>query len=90
MALQKNSLLDVGLKCASYVMKSPVPLITLARISQNFPVYASLIVEQKVSDDFKKHHQSMEVIYQKLAESGQNLVYLNGLQMDTQHFDFFR
>lgn len=76
--LSTSELSSLGLKAASFVLQSENPLVTLLKLSQDFPKFSSAISSQEVSPDFVAEHNSNRL---KLVPEGYNVWWLNGIQM---------
>ncbi|KAI8939197.1 hypothetical protein NX059_005027 [Plenodomus lindquistii] len=76
--LSKDEVADLGLKAASFVMRSEEPMDTLLKLVQDFPKYSSIIASHNTSDDFVEEHlQNRE----KLLPTGYNVIWINGVQI---------
>lgn len=84
--LSKEEVSDLGLKAASFVMKSENPMETLQKLVQDFPKYSSVIVAHNTSDEFLKEHvQNRE----QLLPSGLNVMWINGVQIPARDVNPF-
>lgn len=84
--LSSTELLDLGVKAASYVMKSDNPFQTLVKISQDFPKHSLAISRRNISTDFLAEHQRNREI---LLPAGYNVIFMNGLQIEARQMDAF-
>lgn len=76
--LSKDEVSDLGLKAASFVMKSEQPLDTLLKLSQDFPKYSSVIAAQNVSEEFLEEHTKNREL---LLPAGSSMIWINGVQI---------
>jgi len=76
--LSKEEVADLGLKAASFVMKSEEPMETLLKLVQDFPKYSSNIATHNVSNDFLEEHLKNR---EQLLPSGFNIIWINGVQI---------
>ncbi|KAK4464281.1 family 24 putative glycosyltransferase [Cladorrhinum samala] len=76
--LEKSELSALGLKAASFVMKSDEPFETLIKLTQDFPKYSTSLASQNVSEDFVKEHQANRMV---LVPEGVNVLWMNGVQL---------
>ncbi|KAK3994506.1 UDP-glucose:glycoprotein glucosyltransferase-domain-containing protein [Cladorrhinum sp. PSN332] len=76
--LEKSELSPLGLKAASFIMKSDEPFDTLIKLTQDFPKYSTSLASQNVSEDFVKEHQANR---QVLVPEGVNVLWMNGVQL---------
>ena len=82
-AVPDHLLTDVGVKTARLIMDAADPLQMLRRISGDFPLLASSIVNSKraaYDNDFRS----------ALTLAGRNFVFVNERLVDLDHFDAFR
>ncbi|PSN64480.1 UDP-glucose:glyco protein glucosyltransferase precursor [Corynespora cassiicola Philippines] len=84
--LSKDEVSDLGLKAASFVMKSDQPMDTLLKLVQDFPKYSSAIVGHEASEEFvAEHSQNRE----QLLPSGYNVLWINGVQIPAREVNPF-
>lgn len=76
--LSKDEVSDLGLKAASFVMKSEQPMDTLLKLVQDFPKYSSNIAAHNVSKDFLEEHSKNREL---LLPAGFNVIWINGIQI---------
>ncbi|KAK4161645.1 family 24 putative glycosyltransferase [Cladorrhinum sp. PSN259] len=76
--LEKSELSPLGMKAASFIMKSDNPFETLIKLTQDFPKYSTSLVSQNVSEDFVTEHQANR---QVLVPEGVNVLWMNGVQL---------
>jgi len=76
--LSKDEVSDLGVKAASFVMKSNQPMDTLLKLVQDFPKYSSIIAGQHVSDSFLEEHTKNREL---LLPAGLNMIWINGVQI---------
>lgn len=84
--LAKDEVADLGIKAASFVMKSDNPMDTLLKLVQDFPKYSSAIVAHNASDEFVKEHEHNRM---QLIPSGANLMWINGVQVPVRDMNPF-
>ncbi|KAF2876682.1 UDP-glucose:glyco protein glucosyltransferas-like protein [Massariosphaeria phaeospora] len=84
--LSKEEVSDLGLKAASFVMKSEHPMDTLSKLVQDFPKYSSTIVAHNTSEDFLVEHTNNR---EQLLPSGYNILWINGVQMPARDINPF-
>ncbi|KAH7081876.1 UDP-glucose:glycoprotein glucosyltransferase-domain-containing protein [Paraphoma chrysanthemicola] len=76
--LSKDEVSDLGVKAASFVMKSEQPMDTLLKLVQDFPKYSSVIAGHNASDEFLQEHKKNR---EQFLPSGYNMIWVNGVQM---------
>lgn len=76
--LSKEEVSDLGLKAASFVMKSEQPMDTLLKLVQDFPKYSSIIAAHNTSEDFLEEHTKNR---EQLLPTGYNVIWINGVQV---------
>lgn len=79
--LSKDEVSDLGIKAASFVMKSGQPMDTLLKLVQDFPKYSSIIAGHNVSDSFLAEHTNNREL---LVPAGFNTIWINGIQIPTR------
>lgn len=84
--LSKDDVSDLGLKAASFVMKSDQPMDTLLRLVQDFPKYSSTIVGHNASEEFIAEHTHNR---EQLLPSGYNVIWINGVQIPVRDVNPF-
>lgn len=84
--LSASELVSLGLKASSFIMQSENPFEVLTRLSQDFPRYSSAIAAHNVSSDFVEEHRYNRG---QLVPAGVNVVWINGLQVQTRQMDAF-
>lgn len=76
----------LGKNTVSYVMDSDAPLDTLVKLSQDFPKYSAHVAAHNATsellDDIRKKRGRM-------LPPGANVMWINGVQMDTRKIDAF-
>jgi UDP-glucose:glycoprotein glucosyltransferase len=83
--LTSSELLELGTKAASYVMSSNDPLDTLARVSRDFPKYASALAAYETSSAFVTEHKTNQL----MVPAGMNVMWINGVQMNARDINAF-
>lgn len=76
--LSKEEVSDLGLKAASFVMKSDQPVDTLLKLVQDFPKYSSIIATHNTSEEFLEEHAKNR---EQLLPTGYNVIWINGVQI---------
>lgn len=76
--LSKDEVSDLGVKAASFVMKSDQPMDTLLKLVQDFPKYSSIIANHNASESFLEEHNSNREL---LLPTGFNMLWINGVQI---------
>lgn len=84
--LSKDEVSDLGLKAASFVMKSEQPMDTLLKLVQDFPKYSSAIVAHNASEEFRTEHTQNR---EQLLPSGYNVLWINGVQIPARDVNPF-
>lgn len=84
--LSKDEVADLGLKAASFVMKSEEPMDTLLKLVQDFPKYSSVIAAHNVSEEFVTEHTKNREF---LLPTGYNVIWINGVQMPARDINPF-
>lgn len=84
--LPSSELLGLGLKTTSYIMGSENLLVTLERVSQDFPKYSSSIAKRNASDEVVKEHASNRDIF---LPAGYNVLWMNGQQVQARQMDAY-
>ncbi len=76
--LEKSELAPLGMKAASFIMKSESPFDTLLKLTQDFPKYSTSLGAHNVSADFKAEHDANRMV---LVPEGMNVMWMNGVQL---------
>jgi UDP-glucose:glycoprotein glucosyltransferase len=76
--LSKDEVSDLGLKAASFVMKSEQPMDTLLKLVQDFPKHSSFIASHNASEEFLQEHTKNREL---LLPTGFNMIWINGVQI---------
>ncbi|KAI9676859.1 MAG: hypothetical protein M1817_006698 [Caeruleum heppii] len=84
--LSMSELSQLGLKASSYVMKDSNPFDTLLKVSQDFPKHSAALASHNISSRFLHEFQQNRRTF---LPQGYNVVWINGLQVDSRHFDAF-
>lgn len=72
---------DLGLKASQIIATSANPLISLRRLSQDFPKYAHRLTTQWVPSVNESLRAELEGNNAQFVEGGRSLVWLNGLPL---------
>ena len=84
--LSSKEVSGLGVKAASFVMASDDPFDALLKVSQDFPKHSSTIAKRNISTEFVKEHRSNRDV---LLPAGYNVVWMNGMQIETRQMDAF-
>jgi UDP-glucose:glycoprotein glucosyltransferase len=84
--LAKDVVAYLGLKAASFVMKSDHPMDTLLKLVQDFPKYSSAIVAHNASEEFIAEHEANRG---QLLPEGMNILWINGVQVPVRDINPF-
>jgi UDP-glucose:glycoprotein glucosyltransferase len=84
--LSKDDVADLGLKAASFVMKSEQPMETLMKLIQDFPKYSSTIVAHNATEEFITENERNR---NELLPSGYNIIWINGVQIPNRDVNPF-
>lgn len=84
--LSSSELFTLGIKAASYIVGSNDPFDTFAKISQDFPKYASALASSNLSTDFVNEHRENRDAF---LPPGYNLFWMNGIQVDARKVDAY-
>jgi UDP-glucose:glycoprotein glucosyltransferase len=84
--LSKDDVTNLGLKAASFVMKSDQPFDTLLKLVQDFPKHSSAISGHNASDEFLDEHVSNR---KQLLPEGYNIIWMNGLKVPDRDINPF-
>ncbi|KAK4187858.1 family 24 putative glycosyltransferase [Podospora australis] len=76
--LEKSELAPLGMKAASFIMKSDSPFETLLKLTQDFPKYSTSLGAQNISKEFEEEHEANR---QTLVPEGVNVLWMNGVQL---------
>jgi UDP-glucose:glycoprotein glucosyltransferase len=76
--LSKDEVSDLGVKAASFVMKSEQPMDTLLKLVQDFPKYSSIIAGHNASESFLEEHLKNREF---MLPTGYNVIWINGVQI---------
>jgi UDP-glucose:glycoprotein glucosyltransferase len=76
--LSKDEVSDLGLKAASFVMKSEQPMDTLLKLTQDFPKFSSIVAANNASEEFLAEHSKNR---EHLLPAGFNIMWINGIQI---------
>jgi UDP-glucose:glycoprotein glucosyltransferase len=84
--LSKDDVTNLGLKAASFVMKSDQPFDTLLKLVQDFPKHSSAISGHNASEEFLDEHVSNR---KQLLPEGYNVIWMNGLKVPDRDINPF-
>lgn len=84
--LSSSEVSRLGSNTAAYVMDSEDPLNTLLKLSQNFPKYSSTVAAHNAS---KNLLQEMRANRARMIPAGYNVMWINGVQIDSRQIDAF-
>lgn len=84
--LSSSDLAPLGLKTASFILKSENPFDTLVKSTQDFPKFSTSIVAQNISDAFAKE---LEANRERMIPSGISFLWMNGVQLIERQIEPF-
>jgi UDP-glucose:glycoprotein glucosyltransferase len=84
--LSKDDVTNLGLKAASFVMKSDQPFDTLLKLVQDFPKHSAAISGHNASEEFLNEHVSNR---KQLLPEGYNIIWMNGLKVPDRDINPF-
>lgn len=84
--LSSKDLLGLGLKTASFITDSDDPFATLIKVSENFPKHSSALTKRNATVGFVKEHSKNRETF---LPAGYNVIWMNGLQVQTRQMDAF-
>ncbi|EGC42348.1 UDP-glucose:glycoprotein glucosyltransferase [Histoplasma capsulatum var. duboisii H88] len=84
--LSASEVSTLGMNAASFIMSSDDPFATLLRLSQDFPRHSSAIAGASRTSEFT---QEFEQNKDNHLQTGRNVIWVNGLQMEAQTVDAF-
>lgn len=76
--LSTSELASLGLKAASYILKSDNPFETLVKATQDFPKFSTFLAAQEISPEFAKEKEANAALG---VPSGINFLWMNGVQL---------
>jgi len=76
--LEKSELSPLGMRAASYIMKSDSPFETLLKLTQDFPKYSTSLGGHNVSSAFEAEHEANREVS---VPAGMNVLWMNGVQL---------
>ena len=84
--LSNSELAPLGLKAASFILKSENPFDTLVKSTQDFPKFSTSIARHEVSEEFEKE---MEANRENMIPSGISFLWMNGVQLIERQIEPF-
>lgn len=84
--LSSTELLSLGIKASSFILSSDDPFRTLLKVSQDFPKHSMAISKRNFSTEFLAEHRTNRDVF---LPSGYNVIFMNGLQIDSRQMDAF-
>ncbi|KAJ6071596.1 hypothetical protein N7499_009610 [Penicillium canescens] len=84
--LSSSEVARLGVNSAKYVMDSADPLETLIKLSQNFPKYSSTVAAHNATGEMLQEIRHNRA---KMLPGGYNVMWINGVQIDTRQIDAF-
>ena len=84
--LSKDEVANLGLKAASFVMKSDQPFDTLLRLAQDFPKHSTAIVAHEASEEFVNEHTANR---EQLLPEGYSVMWNNGVKIPDRDINPF-
>ncbi|KAF8477194.1 UDP-glucose:Glycoprotein glucosyltransferase-domain-containing protein [Kalaharituber pfeilii] len=76
----------LGIKASSFVMKSQNKLDSLLRLAQDLPKHSSAITSTEIDSDLAEELRANREIF---MSPGENLLWINGLQLDESRINAF-
>jgi UDP-glucose:glycoprotein glucosyltransferase len=84
--LTTSELSSLGLNAASYIMDSSDVFDTLLKVSNNFPKYSSRIAAHNATHEFLTEYRANRAAF---LPQGLNILWMNGLQVETRQINAF-
>ncbi|KAM5363345.1 hypothetical protein ACJZ2D_012086 [Fusarium nematophilum] len=84
--LSTSELASLGLKTASFILKSENPFETLVKSTQDFPRFSTSIAAHEISKEFTEEQQKNVAAG---VPSGINFLWMNGVQLIERQIDPF-
>lgn len=84
--LSASEVSRLGVNSASYVMDSQDPLNTLIKLSQSFPKYSATIAAHNATAELLQEIRGNRA---RMIPAGYNVMWINGMQIDTRQIDAF-
>ncbi|OOQ83085.1 UDP-glucose [Penicillium brasilianum] len=84
--LSASEVSRLGVNSASYVMDSEDPLNTLIKLSQSFPKYSATIAAHNATAELLQEIRGNRA---RMIPAGYNVMWINGMQIDTRQIDAF-
>ena len=84
--LSTSEVANLGINAASFIMNSAEPFETLQKLSQDFPKHSSAIAAHNASDEFMQEYRANREAF---LPAGYNIMWINGIQVDSRQFDAF-
>ncbi|KAK7426302.1 killer toxin resistant protein [Neonectria magnoliae] len=85
--LSTTELAPLGLKTASFILKSENPLEALVKATQDFPKFSALIATHEISEDFTTEQQ---VNVANGVPAGIGILWMNGVQLIDRQIEPFQ
>ncbi|KAG5297310.1 UDP-glucose:glycoprotein glucosyltransferase [Histoplasma ohiense] len=84
--LSASEVSTLGMNAASFIMSSDDPFATLLRLSQDFPRHSSAIAGASRTSEFTQEFEQNKANH---LQTGHNVIWVNGLQIEAQTVDAF-
>lgn len=84
--LSASEVSTLGVNAASFIMSSDDPFATLLRLSQDFPRHSSAIAGASRTSEFTQEFEQNKANH---LQTGRNVIWVNGLQIEAQTVDTF-
>jgi UDP-glucose:glycoprotein glucosyltransferase len=84
--LSTSELASLGLKTASFILKSENPFETLVKATQDFPKFSRSIIAHEISKEFKEEQQKNVAAG---VPTGINFLWMNGVQLIERQIEPF-
>jgi len=84
--LHPDDLPKIGLKTASYILKSENPMSTLNKVLGDFPKYGASLATTEINDEFVNEYDENRLI--GLA-GGESVMWINGQVVDAEDMNIY-
>ncbi|KAH8692957.1 putative UDP-glucose:glycoprotein glucosyltransferase [Talaromyces proteolyticus] len=84
--LSSSEVSRLGISAAGFILDSQEPFTTLLKLSQDFPKYSAAVAAYNASDQFLTEYTQNR---QAGLPSARNLMWINGLQVDSRQVDAY-
>ncbi|ROT37875.1 UDP-glucose:glyco protein glucosyltransferase [Sodiomyces alkalinus F11] len=84
--LSTSELGPLGIKAASFILRSQDPWDALLKLTQDFPKFSTSVAAHDASDEFVAAHMQNQL---QVAPGGVNVMLMNGVRLSDRQFDAF-